>query len=152
MILWSVGGQNVDILYSGKLRVSLSDSALTGNIRLLNNLWQAGNAPVPPRICGRAWQDKAPVVLSYVQAQQFVLFSGFAGSSPPPLGVEHAKFDTVSFGPDPLPAIAGIGAPSDHEQSLEGPQYLPFLAAAAAITRRTDAPMRREKSPIKSTC
>lgn len=132
MILSSLGGQDIDIRNSGKLRISLSESALGGNIRLLNDLWQAGDAPAEPRICGRSWQDKAAVVLSYVQAQELVLFSGFAGFRAPPLGVDHAKFDTVSFGPDPLPAIDGIG-PVRTSAGAAGapPQYLPFLAAAA---------------------
>lgn len=118
--LWSASGTEINILNSGKLTLSLSQLAVTGSIRLLNDLWEED---VP--------KGGQPVVLSYVQAQEFVLFSGFAGFSPPLLEVEHAKFDTVSFGPDPLPAIAGVGAIDNRKQAAEDPQYLPFLAAAA---------------------
>ena len=115
--LWSLSGGDLNILDSGKLTISASQLALTGSIRLLNDLWEED-----------ATKDSPPVVLSYVQAQEFVLFSGFAGFRPPRLGVEHAKFDGVSFGPDPLPAVAGIAAVGAPGQT---PQYLPFLAAAA---------------------
>lgn len=118
--LWSLGGGEINILNSGKLTISASELATTGSIRLLNDLWEDDAA-----------KDTPPVVLSYVQAPEFVLFSGFAGFRPPRLGVEHAKFDAVSFGPDPLPAIAGIGAIGAPGQTADNPQYLPFLAAAA---------------------
>lgn len=128
--LWSATGSAINVLNSGKLTLSLSQLAVTGSIRLLNDLWEENAAKGGP-----------PVVLSFVQAQDFVLFSGFAGFRAPPLGVEHAKFDTVSFGPDPLPAVAGVGAAGDRGETAEGPQYLPFLAAAArnyAANGRTD--------------
>jgi len=63
--------------------------------------------------------------------REFFLFSAFSGYLPPQLGVEHAKFDTVSFGPDPVPAVEGIVSVSHQDRSVEGPQYLPFLAATA---------------------
>jgi hypothetical protein len=114
--LWSDTGTHITVVDSGKITISLSQISVTSNIRLVNDLWSNSASAGEP-----------PIVLSYVAGREFFLLS----AQPPKLGVEHAKFDMVSFGPDPVPAVEGIVNVGHQDQSLEGPQYLPFLAAAA---------------------
>lgn len=128
--LWSVGGSQIDIIDSGKLTVSLSEVSVTGGIRSTNDLWDSSASKGGP-----------PLVLSYVAGQEFSLFSASPGYQPPRIGVEHASFGAVNFGSDPLPAVYGIQPASDQDKSVDGPPFLPFLAATIrnyAANGRTD--------------
>jgi hypothetical protein len=108
-------GDEIDIKYSEPIKVSLSEITLTRSVRLIGVGWDN-------EMTGGADKDP-PLVLSYISGQELSMLAPL----PDRLGIGHAGFQSVNFGPDPLPALPHIEPVGDSD----GSTYIPFLAAMA---------------------